>query len=144
MQLPSKGIDPTLKIELVRPCAVRRSARRSAKDGARRPFAARNARQFSKTPKILHFHVALFVRHCPWTSGPSKGATLPFLGTSLGLLPPSQTLVAHQLDVQHRGYPAVWGAPPPPGGRWVSLTRVSGRVVNTGEPGVSGSQAPTG
>ena len=35
MQLPSKGIDPTLKIELVRPCAVRRSAP-TERQGSRR------------------------------------------------------------------------------------------------------------
>ena len=69
MQFPSEGIHPTLKIELVRPCAVRRSAHRSAKDGARRPFAARNARPLSKTPKILHFHVALFVRRATASEG---------------------------------------------------------------------------
>ena len=72
--------------------------------------------------------------HCPWTSGPSEGATLPPLGTSLS---PSHTqtwvCVCCPRRLQRwwrtssthlrRSYPAVWGvAPTTPSGWWVSPT----------------------
>ena len=71
--------------------------------------------------------------HCPWTSWPSEGATLPSLGTSLSplshtdvgvrvLSPPSQALVACQLDALTQELPCRVGSRPPPNERWVTPT----------------------
>ena len=108
--------------------------------------------------------------HCPWTSWPSEGATLPSLGTSLSplshtdvgvrvLSPPSLALVAYQLDastqelscrVGSRPHRASGGFPYPGsaavrwhGRSWGSPGRgPSGASVEVGQSVAGGSDQP--